>query len=190
MNTDIKPTFLLHCCCASCSTYPLQILKKHFDMTVFFYNPNIHPQEEYALRKSEMERLSSKWMLPYTSGPYDIDNWFNRIKGFETDPERGRRCEICYRLRLEETARLAQERKIAFFGTTLSISPHKNADRINQIGKEIEEKWGIRYYEADFKKKDGFKISCQISREEQLTRQNYCGCVYSQSQDKLKGVTT
>ncbi len=190
MNTDGKPTFLLHCCCASCSTYPLQILKKHFDVTVYFYNPNIHPQEEYALRKSEMERLSRKWILPYLAGPYDIDHWFSHVRGFETEPERGRRCEICYRLRLEETARLAKERGIAFFGTTLSVSPHKMADTINKIGKKIEEKWGVHYYEADFKKKDGFKISCQISREEHLTRQNYCGCVYSRPQDEKNGGRT
>ncbi|MBN2029055.1 epoxyqueuosine reductase QueH [bacterium] len=187
MNADEKSTFLLHCCCASCSTYPLQILKKHFDLTVFFYNPNIHPQEEHALRKREMERLSNKWMFPYLAGSYDIDHWFSHIRGFETEPERGHRCEICYRLRLEETARLAKERGIAVFGTTLSISPHKNAETINRIGKAIEKKWGVRYYEADFKKKDGFKISCQISREEHLIRQNYCGCVHSRPKDEKDG---
>ncbi len=184
MNKAEKSSFLLHCCCASCSTYPLQVLNEVFHVTVLFYNPNIHPLEEYTLRENEMKKLSTKWMLPYLSGPYETNTWTNHIKGFESEFEGGLRCEICYRLRLEETARVAKEKGSAFFGTTLSLSPHKNAHIINRIGKEIENEWSVRYYEADFKKKDGFKISCKISREEKLTRQNYCGCIYSRPQVK------
>lgn len=148
-------------------------------MTAFFYNPNIHPLEEYKNRQDEIKRLSEKWKLPIIAGSYEMDSWFEAVKGYEEEPEGGKRCEICYRLRLEKTAQKAKDRNIGFFGTTLSISPLKKAAVINRIGKELQRNLGVNFYEADFKKKDGFKISCQISQKEGLYRQNYCGCIFS-----------
>ena len=179
MAVKSKPGFLLHCCCAPCSTYPLRILREDFNVTAFFYNPNIHPRKEYIARKEEMESFAARWGVPLIVGEYDVKEWFRRVKGYEDEPEGGARCEICYRMRLEKTVKLAREKGIPFFGTTLTISPHKKAVVINRIGKELGEIWGVNFYEADFKKKDGFKISCQISREEGLYRQDYCGCIFS-----------
>jgi len=179
LSVKSKPGFLLHCCCAPCSTYPLRILRKDFKVTAFFYNPNIHPPKEYIARKEEMESFAARWGVPLIVGEYDVKEWFRRVKRYENEPEGGARCEICYRMRLEKTVKLAREKGIPFFGTTLTISPHKKAVVINRIGKELEEIWGVNFYEADFKKKDGFKISCQISREEGLYRQDYCGCIFS-----------
>jgi len=174
-----RQSFLLHCCCAPCTTHPIRVLRDEFDVTAFFYNPNIHPVEEYRLRQDELKRLAEKWEFSLILGKYAVDEWFRKVKGYEENPEGGLRCEICYRLRLEKTAQAAKKRGIQFFGTTLSVSPHKKADVINRIGKELEGKWDVRFYEADFKKRDGFKISCRLSEEEGLYRQDYCGCTFS-----------
>ena len=179
MNGSPKPAFLLHCCCAPCSTHPFHVLEENFRVTGFFYNPNIHPREEYEARKSEMERLAKAWGFPLIADSYNADVWFEAVKGYEEEPEGGRRCEICFRFRLERTARRAKDAGMAFFGTTLSVSPHKKAGVINRIGRELEATYGVRFYEADFKKKDGFRISCRLSKEEGLQRQDYCGCVFS-----------
>jgi len=157
-----RQSFLLHCCCAPCTTHPIRVLRDEFDVTAFFYNPNIHPVEEYRLRQDELKRLAEKWEFSLILGKYAVDEWFRKVKGYEENPEGGLRCEICYRLRLEKTAQAAKKRGIQFFGTTLSVSPHKKADVINRIGKELEGKWDVRFYEADFKKRDGFKISCRF----------------------------
>jgi predicted adenine nucleotide alpha hydrolase (AANH) superfamily ATPase len=179
MNPMEKPSLLLHCCCAPCVTHPIRSLLDDFDVTAFFYNPNIHPPGEYQERLKEIEDLAKRWDFPLIVGPYEKDGWFAAVKGHEDEPEGGERCAVCYRMRLEKTATIAKEKRIDWFASTLSISPHKNAALINNIGKGIESCLDVMYLETDFKKKDGFKISCGLSREEGLYRQDYCGCVFS-----------
>jgi len=179
MTTE-KQTLLLQACCAPCTTHPSQILKEEFNVSVYFYNPNIHPKEEYEKRLAEIEQFSRTWDFPLIVGEYDTDRWFSLTKGLEKEREGGKRCAICYELRIEETARYAVENDFQVFTTALSVSPHKNAGLINSLGRAIGERYNIKFLEADFKKKDGFKISCQLSRELGFYRQNYCGCIYSQ----------
>ena len=179
MMKESKPTLLLHCCCAPCSTHPFRLIQPDFQVTVFFYNPNIHPQNEYTAREKEIRQLSEKWGFPLIVDSYESDDWFALIQGFEDEPEGGARCEICFRMRPEKTAQLAHDNQFDCFATTLSVSPHKNVTVINQIGRDLQEVYPVRFYEADFKKKDGFQKSCLISREEKLYRQDYCGCVFS-----------
>ncbi len=185
--SDAKPKMILHVCCAPCGTHPFQILKKAFDVHVFFYNPNIHPLEEYEARVDEIKRLSEKWHFSLTIGPTDMKAWFQSIRGFENEPEGGKRCDICFRMRFEKTAQLVSEIKAEYFTTTLSISPHKNAEIINRLGDEAAAKYGLAFYHANFKKQNGFKISCDLSKQEGLYRQNYCGCVYSRREIKQRG---
>ena len=170
---------LLHSCCAPCATHPVKLLQNEFIVHAFFYNPNIHPEEEYAFRAEEIGQLGERWNFEVIVGDYDSDAWFQRVKGLEDEPERGKRCTHCFRMRLEQTAKIAKERGYDCFTSTLSLSPLKNANLINQIGKELESQYGVEFYEADFKKREGFKISCDLSREEGLYRQDYCGCVFS-----------
>jgi predicted adenine nucleotide alpha hydrolase (AANH) superfamily ATPase len=179
MSPPAKPKLLLHGCCAPCVTHPVRMLGEKFDVTVFFYNPNIQPAEEYRSRLAEIRRLSEKWRFPLVEGSYECDAWSNAVRGLEGEPEGGRRCTICYRIRLERTARNAKTLGMDCFASTLSISPHKKAGIINRIGMEIGYGAGIRFIEADFKKMDGFKASCELSRMEGLYRQDFCGCVYS-----------
>lgn len=160
-------------------THPFRMLAEQYDVTAFFYNPNIHPESEYRLRLREIEQLSRKWGFEVISGNYDLEAWFEAIRRHEDDPEGGERCALCYRFRLEKTAEIARRKGFDWFATTLSISPLKKAEILNRIGREVASQWGVAYYEADFKKKDGFKISAHISREEGLYRQDYCGCTYS-----------
>lgn len=177
-----KPNLLLHVCCAPCSTHVIQLLKHDFEVTTYFYNPNIHPQEEYERRLKEMRVLVEKTGVKLIQGEYDLERWFKATKGYEEEREGGKRCEICYRLRLEQTARFAIENGYDHFTTTLSISPHKKAAPINSIGEDLAQKYGLNFYSADFKKKDGYKISCQLSKEYGLYRQDYCGCTYSRAE--------
>ena len=181
-----KASLLLHCCCAPCTTHPVKLLLETYDVSAFFYNPNIHPVSEYEYRKNEIQKLMKKWGVPIHIAPYESDIWFDEVKGLEDEPEGGRRCEICFRLRLEKTAYFAKKKEIDFFATTLSISPLKNAGLINTIGHAIGKEMGISYFEADFKKKDGFKIACKMSEAEGLYRQNYCGCVFSKKSSENK----
>ena len=180
----MKEKLLLHGCCAPCSTHPVTLLREKFDVTLFFYNPNIHPDDEYYLRVAEMKKLSSEWQIPLIIGRYDTAAWFKAVSGHEDDPEGGPRCAICFRLRLDGTAGQAQAENFGWFATTLSVSPHKNADVINRIGRETAGQYGIRFYEANFKKRDGFRTSCEMSEEFGFYRQNYCGCVYSRRVDQ------
>lgn len=175
----MKPKLLLHCCCAPCVTHPIRILSETFEVTAFFYNPNIYPESEYQARLLEIQKLSQNWQFPLLIGPYEFERWEARIRGHENDPEGGSRCLLCYQLRLEETALKAKFANMDYFTSTLSISPHKNANQINAIGEAIASRYGISFYAANFKKKDGFKISCELSKQEGLYRQNYCGCQYS-----------
>lgn len=170
---------LLHTCCAPCSTHVLELLKEVFNLTLYFYDPNIHPREEYEKRRDEMKDYAERFLIAFVEGPYDAERWFEVTNGHETDKEGRERCFLCYEMRLREAARFACDNGFEYFGTVLSISPHKRADKINEIGLSLAGKYGINYLEADFKKKDGFKRSIALSSEHGLYRQDYCGCMYS-----------
>lgn len=177
------PKLLLHVCCAPCSSYCLEYLSKYFDITVYFYNPNISIADEYNYRLSEEKRLVS--LMPFEhpvsviEGEYLPKDYFYYVKGLENEPEGGKRCEKCFRLRLESSARYAKEHGFDYFTTTLTISPLKNAQLLNSIGVELAEKYGVPWLYSDFKKREGYKRSIVLSKEYDLYRQNYCGCVFS-----------
>lgn len=172
---------LLHICCAPDATYPFFYLRgRHYGVTGFFYNPNIHPLSEYEKRLEEIVRFSRVINMDLEVGKYDKDSWMERIKGTENEPEGGKRCYICYKMRLEETARIAKENGFDYFTTTLSISPHKNIKWIFDIGEQVGNKYGVKFLKADFKKRNGFKSSIVLSKYYKMYRQNYCGCVFSQ----------
>jgi len=175
----VKKKLLLHTCCAPCSTTVLERLSGEYEITGYYYNPNIHPAEEYDTRADEARVFYEKKELPIIEEEYDEGRWHELVKGHEDDPERGERCTICYRMRLERTAEKAAKLGFDTFGTVLSISPHKDVKRINDLGSEIARKAGVSFLIADFKKKDGYRRSMEISREEGLYRQNYCGCIHS-----------
>ena len=174
-----KPKLLLHICCAPCSPHAIDLLKKDFELAAYFYDPNIHPEEEYLFRLDEMRKFSHQIGLTFIPAEYEPDRWFEFTKGHEDDREGEGRCEICFRMRLEQAAKFARGNGFEYFATVLTTSPHKNANVINKIGKELSEQYGLKFYESDFKKKDGFKISVQKGKEYGLKRQNYCGCVFS-----------
>lgn len=182
-KTGAKPKLLLQACCAPCSSYVLEYLSAYFDITLFFYNPNISPESEYDFRASELNRLINE--MPLENKPkiivcdYDSSPFFEIAKGLEDLSEGNERCFLCYRLRLEETAKYAKQNGFDYFCTTLSISPHKNANKLNEIGDELSQKYGIEYLYSDFKKKNGYIRSITLSKEYNLYRQNYCGCVFS-----------
>lgn len=182
------PKLLLHSCCAPCSSYTLEYLSQYFEITVLYYNPNISPYDEFEKRFSEQKRLiealPSKHKITLIKGDYRYEEFEQIAKGYENIAEGGERCFRCYRLRLEKTARLAKEQGFDYFCTTLSISPLKNSQRINEIGYELAEKYGVDWLPSDFKKCEGYKRSIQLSKEYDLYRQNFCGCIYS------KGVGT
>lgn len=177
------PKLLLHVCCAPCSSYCLEYLSKYFDITVYFYNPNISIADEYNYRLSEEKRLVSLMPFEYpvkvVEGEYLPKDYFEYVKGLENEPEGGKRCEKCFRLRLASSARYAKEHGFDYFTTTLTISPLKNAQLLNSIGAELAEKYGTPWLYSDFKKREGYKRSIILSKEYDLYRQNYCGCVFS-----------
>ncbi|MCD6117509.1 epoxyqueuosine reductase QueH [bacterium] len=175
-----RKNLLLHVCCAPCSTYPITVLREDYDVTAYFYNPNIHPKREWKMRRDELTRFLERWDIPLIIEEYDAARWFRLIRGFEDEPEGGNRCEICFDMRLKKTAEFAARRGFDIFTTTLSVSPHKNAQLINKLGMDASGEFGVEFYQANFKKKNGFKISVEISRKEGLYRQNFCGCIYSQ----------
>lgn len=180
-----KKRLLLHSCCGPCSSYVITYLTNNFDITVLYYNPNIYPYEEYIKRKNEQIKIiellnsKSKNNIDIMDCDYDNNLYEEKIKGLEMEPERGKRCEICYKLRIEKTANIAKENNYDYFCTTLSVSPYKNANLINKIGEEMEQKYKIKWLYSDFKKKDGYKKSIMLSQKYNLYRQNYCGCIYS-----------
>lgn len=176
-----KKKLLLHACCAPCSSACLERLKDFFDVTVFFYNPNIEG-EEYLKRKNELIRFIGEtgWADILECG-HDTAPFYSAVSGYENCAEGGERCAICFKLRLEETAKTAAEGVYDFFGTTLTVSPLKDAPLINSIGKELAEKYGVKWLFSDFKKENGYLRSLQLSKEHSLYRQNYCGCVFSQN---------
>ncbi len=176
-----RPRLLLQVCCAGCGVYISRRLEKDYRTTLYFYNPNIFPAEEHNKRLAEIKKLAGKFGLKLLSIPYAHKFWLEKIKGYEKCPEKGERCLICYRLRLESTARTAREKGFDFFTTTLTVSPYKDAVEIIKIGREMEEKYGVKFLDKDFKKGDGFKKSVQLSRKLGLYRQNYCGCEFSRN---------
>ena len=184
------PSLFLHSCCAPCSSYVLEYLSKYFDITVFYYNPNIYPEEEYRKRVQEITRLVNSMEFEHPvkliEGRYDPQEFFRMAKGLKDIPEGGERCFRCYRQRMEEAARLAKEGGYDYFTTTLSISPLKNAARINEIGEELAEIYHVTHLPSDFKKKNGYKRSIELSHEYDLYRQNYCGCIYSRREASNK----
>ncbi len=177
------PRLLLHVCCAPCSSYCLEYLSNYFDITVYYYNPNISKKEEYEYRLSEEKRFISlkefKYPVKLTESDYRPEDFFAAVKGLEKEPEGGLRCKECFRLRLEASAQKAKEQGFDYFTTTLTISPLKNAALLNEIGAGMGEKYGVSWLYSDFKKKEGYKRSIELSREFDLYRQNYCGCVFS-----------
>jgi len=182
-RSGATPTLLLQSCCGPCSSYVLEYLTRFFSVTVLYYNPNIYPKEEYEKRLLEQRKIIS--LLPVKNPvsimecDYDENVFYNGVKGYESEPEGGARCEKCFVLRLHKTARLAKDNGFDYFGTTLTVSPHKNAQLINALGVDIGEKIGIKYLESDFKKRNGYKRSIELSKEYDLYRQDYCGCVFS-----------
>ena len=180
------PRLFLHACCAPCSSYVLEYLSRFFSVTVFFYNPNISPKEEYEKRVSEIQRLISEMEyvhpVAFIEGEYKPEDFYEMARGLEDVPEGGERCFRCYRLRMEEAARLAEQEGYDYFTTTLSISPLKNAGKINEIGQELSQIYKVEHLPSDFKKKNGYKRSIELSHEYGLYRQNYCGCVFSRKE--------
>jgi len=181
-----REAILVHACCASCSSYVLAHLGERFDVTAYYYNPNIQPREEYLLRLEEMRRVCVVLGVPLLEGSYDTDGWRARIGPYRELPERSERCWNCYGFRLEETARKAQELGIGLFTTTLSVSPHKIHRYIVSEGETAAARHGVRFLAEDFKKRDGFKISVERSRELSLARQDYCGCLLSLEEAKRR----
>lgn len=176
-----RPKLLLHACCAPCSSATLERLSAHFNLTILYYNPNIYPPEEYHRREAELERFVEQagYHYPVVELPYDPQEFYTAVQGLEQEPERGSRCTVCYRLRMRRAAQYAAEHGFDWFTTTLSISPHKDARRINEIGQQLEEEFGVKHLPSDFKKHNGYLRSLQLSEEYGLYRQDYCGCEFS-----------
>ncbi len=187
-SLDGTESLLLQSCCGPCSSYVLEVLAKHFKVTVLYYNPNVYPEQEYFKRLEEQIKIINS--MPFENEvklmpcEYNEEEFLSASKGLENEREGGARCKECFILRLEETARLAKENGFDFFTTTLSVSPHKNAPLLNRIGQELQEKYDVKFLFADFKKKEGYKRSIQLSKEYDLYRQEYCGCRFSLNQQK------
>lgn len=180
------PTLLLHSCCAPCSSYVLEYLSQYFSITIFYYNPNIYPNNEYQKRVEEQKRLISQMKfknnVSFLEGEYCPEVFFAMAKGLEDENEGGKRCFKCYEMRLREAAIIAKEKGYDYFTTTLSVSPYKNSEKLNSIGQALEEEFNVKYLYSDFKKNNGYKRSIELSKEYNLYRQDYCGCVYSKAQ--------
>ena len=183
-----KNKLLLHACCAPCSSAVLERISKYFDITILYYNPNITEKEEYEKRLNEIENFVKKLNvdnIKVLSGRYNPKEFFDMATGLEEEKERGKRCYKCYELRLRETAKVAEDLNFDYFTTTLSISPYKNSNWLNKIGKELDKEYTPTYLYADFKKKNGYKRSIELSKEYGLYRQDYCGCIYSKKEREL-----
>ena len=195
MAKESKKTMLLHACCGPCSSAVLERLYPDFDLTVFYYNPNIMDEAEYRYREEELKRFLSRWQPEDGSGPngiafeagrYDPQEYYTCIEGLEQEPEGGARCRACFLLRLEETARLAKERGFDCFDTTLTVSPYKNYETIAEIGRSLAEQYGVAYAAGNYKKQDGYRRSVELSREYGLYRQDYCGCEFSKEEARQR----
>ena len=183
LKNGVTPKLLLHVCCAPCSSYCLEYLSEYFDITVYYFNPNISIKEEYEYRLSEEKRFISlkefRNPVKLTDSEYCPEDFFAAVKGLENEPEGGLRCRECFKLRLEASAKKAREQGFDYFTTTLTISPLKNAALLNEIGAQMGERYGVNWLYSDFKKREGYKRSIELSREYDLYRQDYCGCVFS-----------
>ena len=181
---DYKPNLLLHSCCGPCSTEVLSYLVPYFNITVLYYNPNIEPYEEYLKRKSEQIRFINEFKhdnIKFLDCDYENEVFHENIKGLENEREGKARCPVCFRVRLDYTARKAKELNFEYFGTTLTVSPHKNSKQINILGGIIGDKYNVKYLFSDFKKKDGYKKSVELAKKYNLYRQDYCGCLYGKN---------
>lgn len=181
--TGTVPKLLIHSCCAPCSSYVLEYLSNYFEITVLYYNPNIYPEDEYFKREAEQElfinKLPTKNKVTFMNAEFEPKQFYDAVKGLEQCAEGGERCRVCFRLRLERAARVAKEGGFDFFTTTLSISPLKKSDVLNEIGEQLADEYGVRHLPSDFKKKNGYKRSVELSKEYEIYRQDYCGCVFS-----------
>lgn len=177
---ETKPKLLLHSCCGPCSSYVLEYLSKYFEITLYYYNPNIYPPEEYEKRLINQEKVVQKtgWATLMPS-KYDHSEFLTAVKGLETEPEGGARCTECFKIRLLKTAKAARDGGFDYFATTLSVSPHKNAALLGELGEKIGEEYGVKHLPSDFKKREGYKRSIELSKELDLYRQDYCGCEFS-----------
>ncbi|MGD8534996.1 MAG: epoxyqueuosine reductase QueH [Candidatus Aminicenantes bacterium] len=175
-----RPRILVHVCCAPDALYVLGYLRENYEVSGYFYNPNIHPAEEYNMRLEETRKVARILNVDLIEEVYDDERWFKITQKFKDEPEKGRRCDVCYAMRLKKTARKASELGFDMFTTVMSLSPLKKADVLNRIGKMFSHRFRIDFLEADFKKKDGFKKSVELSKNHGIFRQNYCGCLYSQ----------
>ena len=184
--TKTNNKILLHACCAICSAYPISLLKDMgYDVVVYFYNPNIHPQDEYSKRLDAEKTLCKHFGVELVVGEYDTQNYYDSVKGFENEPEKGLRCDKCFELRLKKSAKIAKELGISKFTTSIVISPHKNFAKLSEIGNKIANEENVEFVAIDFKKKDGFLKTNKISKDLELYRQNYCGCKFSKPKLKL-----
>lgn len=183
VKKESRPRLFIHSCCAPCSSYVLEYLSNYFEITIFYYNPNIYPQDEYIKRVEEQKNLIQAMPLSsevkFLEGEYKPEDYYNTVRGLEQEAEGGKRCFACYELRLREAARQASLGGFDYFTTTLSISPYKNAEKLNEIGEMLAKEYGVAYLPSDFKKKNGYKRSIELSKEYGLYRQDYCGCIYS-----------
>ncbi len=170
---------LLHICCGPCATHVLEVLRKNYHITGYFYNPNIYPIEEYEKRLAAAREVAKRMGITLIEGEYEQQTFFKAVEGFENEQENGERCNICYRLRLSDTAQKAADNSFGYIASTLTSGPMKKASIINLIGNEEAESAGLSFIEGDWKKKDGFRRSCELSREYEIYRQNYCGCLFS-----------
>lgn len=170
---------LLHSCCGPCSTVCIERLKDSFDLTIFYFNPNIEPQEEYEKRKAEQKKVCKFFGVPFVDCDYDNDGWREAVKGFEKEPEGGARCEKCFAFRLLRTARFAKENHFDLFSTTLTVSPYKNTELVNRVGKMVSVCEDVRFLEESFKKKNGYMRSVELAKGLNLYRQHYCGCMFA-----------
>lgn len=180
---DGKKSILLHSCCGPCSSACIDRLKEYFDITVVYYNPNIEPKEEYEMRKSEQIRLLKEWNINFLDCDYDNQKWRDTTKYLTEELEGGKRCSVCFGIRLKYTALKAKELGFDYFATTLTVSPHKNSQVINKIGERIASEVNVKFLYSDFKKRDGYKKSIEFSKEYNLYRQDYCGCLYSKERE-------
>lgn len=189
-NLNGVPKLLLHACCAPCSSYCIEYLSNYFEITIYYYNPNIDTEDEYNYRFSELDRFIKEFKTKYpvhlVNAGYLHDDFINIATGLENEPERGKRCLKCYKLRLEKSYQYAKDNNYDYITTTLTLSPHKNSKVINEIGSDLEKVYHVPYLYSDFKKREGYKRSIVLSREYNLYRQDYCGCQYSKKDDRLK----
>ncbi|RRD95900.1 hypothetical protein EII17_02165 [Clostridiales bacterium COT073_COT-073] len=188
------PSLLLHSCCGPCSSYVLEYLSDYFAITVFYYNPNIYPEDEYWFRVDEQERLikklTPKHPIHFISGKYETEKYYRIVKGLSQEREGGERCQACYDLRLTEAALLAKENNFDYFTTTLTISPHKNSQILNEIGERIGQEYGVKHLPSDFKKRGGYQRSVELSRQFDMYRQDYCGCAFSMKEAESRKKNT